>query len=74
MRILRTATLSSKLPFQRRHYQDFNENGHKDGFYQESSTSRSISQNPNNKRALTQTRHSYDTLMQTMIILVNTLI
>ncbi|VUZ52480.1 unnamed protein product, partial [Hymenolepis diminuta] len=34
--------------------------GHKEGFYRETSTNSSTRQNPNNKRALTQTRQSYD--------------
>ncbi|VUZ42159.1 unnamed protein product [Hymenolepis diminuta] len=38
--------------------QNCNENGHKEGFCRESSTGSSTSQNPNNKKALIQTRSS----------------
>ncbi|VUZ56018.1 unnamed protein product, partial [Hymenolepis diminuta] len=44
--------LTSRLPYRRRHCQNYNENGHKEGLCRESSTSRLTSQNPNNKRAL----------------------
>ncbi|KAM3184662.1 hypothetical protein ACTXT7_007917 [Hymenolepis weldensis] len=59
MLILQRTSSSSRLPYRRRHYQNCNDNGHKEDFYRESSTNSSTGQNPNNKRALTQTRQSH---------------
>ncbi|VUZ49763.1 unnamed protein product, partial [Hymenolepis diminuta] len=56
MPILWRMSLSSRLAYQIRRSQNYNEDGQKEGFYGESSTSSSTRQNPNNKRALTQTR------------------
>ncbi|VUZ40401.1 unnamed protein product [Hymenolepis diminuta] len=49
-------SLSLRLTYRKRCCQNCNENGHKEDFCSESSTSNSTRQNPNSKRALTQTR------------------
>ncbi|VUZ49746.1 unnamed protein product [Hymenolepis diminuta] len=56
MSVLWRTSLSSRLSFRRRSCQNCNENFHKEGFYGESFTSSSTRQNPNDKRALIQTR------------------
>ncbi|VUZ53601.1 unnamed protein product [Hymenolepis diminuta] len=58
MPILWRTSLSSGLPYRRRHCQNCNDDGHKKDFYRESSTNSSTRQNPKKRRPLTQTRKS----------------